>query len=67
MAEEPKQDKKKIKVLERELNRKDKALAETAGKKGPSDLGGTRGRPISHPDRREAVKLIDQARAAGAR
>ena len=29
-AEEHKQDKKKIKTLERELNRKDKALAETA-------------------------------------
>ena len=30
LAEERKLDKKKIKVLERELNRKDKALAETA-------------------------------------
>lgn len=30
LAEERKEDKKKIKVLERELNRKDKALAETA-------------------------------------
>ena len=30
LAEERKQDKKKIKVLEHELNRKDKALAETA-------------------------------------
>ena len=30
LAEERKEDRKKIKVLERELNRKDKALAETA-------------------------------------
>jgi putative transposase len=36
-------------------------------KKGPSDLGGPRGRLISTSDREIAVQLIDEVRAAGAR
>ncbi|WP_236631550.1 IS3 family transposase [Endozoicomonas numazuensis] len=72
LAEERKQDKKIIKNLERELNRKDKALAETAAllvlaKKNPRDLGGARGRLISLQDRKNAVNLIEQTMEQGAR
>ncbi len=38
-----------------------------AEKKGPSDLGGVRGRMISLPDRKNAVELIAEAVADGAR
>ncbi|WP_430383886.1 IS3 family transposase [Anoxynatronum buryatiense] len=60
------------KKLEKELNRKEKALAEAAAlmilqKKGPSDLGGPRGRMISTSDRIQAIQLIDEAVKAGAR
>ncbi|NLN48627.1 MAG: IS3 family transposase, partial [Clostridiales bacterium] len=36
-------------------------------KKSTSDLGGPRGRLISTPNRANAIKLIDEARASGAR
>lgn len=69
---------KKVRALERKLQRKEKALAETTAlltlsKKAlpaagrPGDLGVGRGRMISAPDRRLAVSLIDEARTAGAR
>ncbi|WP_330924439.1 transposase [Candidatus Sororendozoicomonas aggregata] len=72
LAEERKEDKKKIKVLERELNRKDKALAETAAllvlaKKARAVWGEGEEDLISHPDRKNAVALIQQAQDAGAR
>ena len=38
-----------------------------AAKKRRGDLGGRRGRMISTPDRQNAIALIDQAKAAGAR
>lgn len=38
-----------------------------AAKKSAGDLGGGRGRMISAPDRRRAMELIEEARAAGAR
>ncbi|WOG26764.1 IS3 family transposase [Endozoicomonas sp. 8E] len=65
-------DKKRIQKLEKELKRKDKALAETAAllvltKKGKRDLGGARGRLIPLPDRKEAVALIQEAVSQGAR
>ncbi|WFB59566.1 IS3 family transposase [Paenibacillus sp. BR1-192] len=61
-----------VKELSRELQRKEAALAETAAllvlrKKGPSDLGGPRGRLISAPDRELALSLIQEAVEAGAR
>ena len=68
---------KKVRALERELQRKEKALAETTAlltlsKKAlpeagrPGDLGVGQGRMISTPDRRLAVSLIDEVRTAGA-
>ncbi|WP_299310363.1 IS3 family transposase [uncultured Halomonas sp.] len=70
-ADEAKQQRKRIKALEKELARKNEALAETAAllalrKKGEGDLGG-RGRMISTPDRQRAIALIEEARAQGAR
>ncbi|WP_227788373.1 IS3 family transposase [Pseudomonas aeruginosa] len=70
--EEEKAAKKRIKQLERELRRKDAALAETAAllvlrKKAEALWGRTRGRMISAPDRRETLQLIEDAVAAGAR
>ncbi|WXG51811.1 MAG: IS3 family transposase [Candidatus Sedimenticola sp. (ex Thyasira tokunagai)] len=64
-------DEKRIKELERDLNRKEKALAETAAllvlrKKAQANLGGRRGRMINVPDRRRAVELIEEAVGAGA-
>jgi len=58
--------------LERELARKDRALAKTAAllilrKKGLCDLAGLRSRMISPPDRQTAVALINGAVTAGAR
>ncbi|WP_458070055.1 IS3 family transposase [Rhodanobacter sp. BL-MT-08] len=62
----------RIRQLERELRRKDAALAETAAllvlrKKPRGDLGQGRGRMTSPSDRREALALLDDAVAAGAR
>jgi hypothetical protein len=64
--------KKRIKQLERELRRKDAALAEAAAllvlrKKAEALWGEGRGRLISAPDRRETLQLIEEAVAAGAR
>src|SRR5699024_10578083 len=39
----------------------------TSKKKGPSDLGGPRGRMIDHSDRKLAVELIQEANRNGAR
>ncbi|XOV87359.1 MAG: IS3 family transposase [Pseudomonadota bacterium] len=70
--EQSRQDKQQIKALERELRRKEKALAEAAAllvlrKKGQCDLGGRRGRMISASDRSNAITLIEEAVTAGAR
>ncbi|RDH87553.1 MAG: IS3 family transposase [endosymbiont of Escarpia spicata] len=69
---EAKQNKKRIKDLERELHRKEKALAEAAAllvlrKKFECPLGGRRGRVTSYPERQERVKWIGEAVASGAR
>ncbi|MDP2976647.1 MAG: IS3 family transposase [Anaerolineales bacterium] len=66
------QDKKRIKELERELLRKDRALAETAAllvlsKKGRGDLQQGRGRMIGLEDRQALTRYIHCAHAAGAR
>ncbi|MFO7921555.1 MAG: IS3 family transposase [Nioella sp.] len=67
-----KEEKKRVRKLEQDLARKDKALAETAAllvlrKKAPGDLGGRRGRMISTPYRQTAIALINEAVTAGAR
>jgi hypothetical protein len=64
-----KADKKRINALERDLKRKDTALAETAAllvlrKISPGDLGGRRGSMINLPDRRSAVELIKETLCA---
>ncbi len=61
-----------IKRLEREIQYKDKALAETAAllvlkKKSNGDLGGHRGRLVTGQERLEAIRLIEEARDNGAR
>ncbi|PJC02658.1 MAG: IS3 family transposase, partial [Gallionellales bacterium CG_4_9_14_0_8_um_filter_59_50] len=66
------QDKKRIKELERELLRKDRALAETAAllvlsKKGRGDLQQGRGRMIGLEDRQALARDIHTAHTAGAR
>ncbi|MBT0964249.1 IS3 family transposase, partial [Denitromonas iodatirespirans] len=73
-ARETKADRRRIKELERELRRKDKALAETAAllvlsKKPRGDLpqGQGRGRMIDLEDRRTLVRNIEVAHSAGAR
>ena len=59
-----KEEQKRAKQLEKELQKKEKALAEAAAllllKKGPSDLGGRRGRMISPSNRALAVELIQE-------
>ncbi|WP_246055089.1 IS3 family transposase [Paracoccus gahaiensis] len=67
-----KEEKKRVKDLERDLARKDRALAETAAllvlrKKAQANLGGRRGRMISTPHRQFATLLIEEAVTAGAR
>ena len=57
MSQVTKEERKRIKGLERELARKERALAETAAllvlkKKASAIWGGRRGRMISTPDRR---------------
>jgi hypothetical protein len=64
-----KADKKRINALERDLKRKDTALAETAAllvlrKISPGDLGGRRGSMINRPDRRSAVELVKETLCA---
>ena len=72
LSDEHKKDKQTIKKLERELKRKDKALAETAAllvltKKAQEIWGEPRGRLVPLPDRKNAVKLIEHAVNDGAR
>lgn len=61
---------KRIRELERELQRKEKALAETAAllvlKKSAGDLGG-RGRRHGREERQMILALLDEAVASGAR
>nr|WP_231372030.1 MULTISPECIES: IS3 family transposase [unclassified Thioalkalivibrio] len=69
--EQVRTERQRSKELEKELKRKESALAETAAlltlrKKGERDLGG-RGRMTSAPDREQGIKLVDEARAEGAR
>jgi transposase-like protein len=70
-AAEVRLDRRRVKELERELHRKDKALAETAALLVLSkNLGGLphgRGRMTRLEDRQTLVRDIAQARAAGAR
>ena len=70
-ALEGKAQRDRIRELERDLRRKNAALAETAAlltlsKKSQGDLGGP-GIMISTPDRQQAVTLIAVARTEGAR
>jgi hypothetical protein len=62
---------KRISALEKELQRKESALAEAAAllvpKKSRLDLGGGKGREISLEDRGIAGQLIREAVGAGAR
>jgi transposase-like protein len=72
LGQASKEEKKRIKDLERELARKDRALAETAAllvlrKKAHAIWGGRRGRMISPPHRQTAVVLINEAVIAGVR
>ncbi len=65
-------DRKRIKELERDLLRKERALAETAAllvlsKKSHGDLQQGRGRMIGLEDRQTLAQNIDAAHAAGAR
>ncbi|WP_429499430.1 IS3 family transposase [Robbsia andropogonis] len=72
LREQSKSDRKEIKQLKKDLQRKEKALAEAAAliilrKKGPGDLGGARGRLIGTADRLLVIELIDEAVAAKCR
>lgn len=71
MKKKLKEGEKERKKLERELIRKERALAEAAALLVPSKKskrsGGARGRMISATDRVHAVELIDEAVAADAR
>src|SRR5680860_1061235 len=72
MSQATREEKKRIKDLERDLARKDRALAETAAllvlrKKAAAIWGGRRGRMISTPHRQTAVTLIQEAVTSGAR
>jgi len=67
-----KDEKKRIKELERDLARKDRALAETAArlvlrKKASAIWGGATRRMISLPHRQTAIALIEEAVTSGAR
>ncbi|WP_439644368.1 IS3 family transposase [Halalkalibacter akibai] len=67
-----KEEKKRAKQLEKDLQKKEKALAEAAAllllrKKAQGDLGGRRGRMISPSNRALAVELIQEANQNGAR
>ncbi|TYL47931.1 hypothetical protein FXV75_08285 [Marinomonas sp. IMCC 4694] len=63
--------KQEIKQLQKELNRKDKALAETAAllvlKKSGCHLGFRRGQLTSVKERQQIIALITEAQLAGAR
>jgi hypothetical protein len=64
-------ERKRNRELEKELKRKNAALAEAAAllvlQKSPGHLGGRRGRLIAPPDRQMAITLIEEAVRAGAR
>ncbi|WP_420795897.1 IS3 family transposase [Candidatus Symbiobacter mobilis] len=65
-------ERKKVRHLEKELKRKDKALAEAAAllvlsKKGPGHLGQQRGRLITSELKQMAIDLIKEACQQGAR
>ena len=66
-----KEEKRRVKDLERELARKDRALAETAAllvlQKRHQRSGGTERTHDQHPDRQTAIALINEAITAGAR
>lgn len=72
VSKELREERKRTEKLEKELNRKEKALAEAAAllvlrKKSRCDLGNEqRGRMISPSDREEAVKLSKDAVDSGA-
>ncbi len=66
LREQVKVDRKEIKQLKRDLQRKEKALAEAAAliilrKKSPGDLGGARGRLIGSADRLLVKQLVEEA------
>ena len=69
-SREHKEAEKRIRKLERELKRKDAALAETAAllvlKKSPGNLGG-RGRRHNREERMTILRLVAEAVEAGAR
>jgi putative transposase len=70
--QQTRRDRRRIKELEREVRRKDKALVETAAllvlsKRSRGDLQQGRGRMIGHEDRSSLAREIEDARAAGAR
>ena len=72
LREELCKEKQNKAALEKELRRKEKALAETAAllvlrKKAEAIWGGSRGRMISDSDRHRAVELIGEARESGVR
>ncbi|UXI66930.1 IS3 family transposase [Tahibacter amnicola] len=71
-AQQVPSERRQVKELERELRRKEKALAETAAllvlsKKPRGDLPQGRGRMIAMEDRRWMVEAIDEAHCSGAR
>jgi hypothetical protein len=71
-AAEARQDRRRVNELERELHRKDKALAETAAllvlsKKTLGGLPRRRGRMTRLEDRQILLRDIEQARTKGAR
>jgi len=69
LKKQQQEDRQRFKSLERELIRKERALAETAAllvlQKKPGRFGGgQRGHMSSAPDRRQSVKLINVAQKA---
>nr|WP_245232217.1 IS3 family transposase [Thiorhodococcus minor] len=69
---EQRAEREQINQLSKELQRKDRALAEAAAllllpKKSPGDLGGTRGRSLSQARRVQVSGWIGEAVSAGAR
>lgn len=72
LSQELKEEKKRSIEIKRDLRKKRESVSRgcciiTVKKKGPSDLGGRRGRMISPSDRILAVKLIQEANQNGTR
>lgn len=71
LQEAQRADRNRLRELEKELERKDKALAETAAllvlRKKAQAIWGGRGCMTSISDRRKAIELVNEAVAAGAR